>query len=117
MRQTIVTAAALVFSLCGANAQQGGAAAQANGVSGQHGRVVITKDHTTMMLEPYAPNVIRVSISRLKAHAMAAPGYGIIAKPDAAGWKFEKSANGRTYESSRLAVTIMGPAKHHSPHL
>ncbi|HEX7362075.1 MAG TPA: TIM-barrel domain-containing protein [Bryobacteraceae bacterium] len=117
MRQTIVTTAALAFSFCGAYAQRGGAAAQANGVSVQHGRVVITKDHTTMMLEPYAPNVIRVSISRLKAHAVAAPGYGIIAKPDAAGWKFHKSPNGGTYESPQLAVTIMGPPKHHSPHL
>ncbi|MGH9437073.1 MAG: hypothetical protein ACRD22_04060, partial [Terriglobia bacterium] len=55
-RRITVTTAALAFSFCGAYAQQGGAAAQANGVSVQHGRVVITKDHTTMMLEPYAPN-------------------------------------------------------------
>ncbi|MCL5263107.1 MAG: hypothetical protein M1568_02420 [Acidobacteria bacterium] len=84
--------AALGLLVCGAQAQQGSVAARANGVSVEHGRVVITKDHTTMVLEPYAPNVIRVSISRLPAYAMAPPGYGIIAKPDASGWKFEKTA-------------------------
>ncbi|MGC8550790.1 MAG: hypothetical protein ACP5M4_13940 [Acidobacteriaceae bacterium] len=107
--------AVLALSVGGAQAEQG--VAPANGVSVEQGRVVITKDHTTMLLEPYAPNVMRVSISRLPAYALAPPGYGIIAKPDAAGWKFEKTADGGTYESSQLAVTIMGPPKHHSPHL
>lgn len=113
----IVIVTGMFLAVSGAQAQSGSAAAQANGVSVEHGRVVITKDHTTMMLEPYAPNVIRVSISRLPAFALAPPGYGIIAKPDGAGWKFEKTAGGGTYASPQLAVTIMGPPKHHSPHL
>ncbi|MGC8550940.1 MAG: hypothetical protein ACP5M4_14730, partial [Acidobacteriaceae bacterium] len=87
----------LVLATCGAYAQQSQLAGPSNGVSVGQGRVVITKDHTTMMLEPYATNVIRVSISRLPSYALASPGYGIIAKPDAAGWKFEKTADGGTY--------------------
>ncbi|EQD76920.1 glycoside hydrolase family 31, partial [mine drainage metagenome] len=73
--------------------------------------------HTTVLLEPYAPNVIRVSISTLKSYALAPPGYGIIAKPDVAGWRYARSASGETYSSPRLSVTILGPARHHSPHL
>jgi len=79
--------------------------------------IVMTHDHTTVLLEPYAPNVIRVSISTLKAYALAPPGYGIIAKPDVAGWRYARSASGETYSSPRLSVTILGPPRHHSPHL
>ncbi|MFZ0663894.1 MAG: TIM-barrel domain-containing protein, partial [Acidobacteriaceae bacterium] len=80
-------------------------------------RVVMTKDQTTVMLEPYAPNIIRVSISTLKANALAPPGYGIIAKPNAQGWKYEQTAGGETYRSSQLSVTILGAPQHHSPRL
>lgn len=98
-------------------AQHGSAGAQVDSIGVEPGRVVITRDHTTMMLEPYAPNIIRVSISRLKPDATSGPGYGIIAKPAASSWHFDKSATGGTYQSSQLAVTIMGPSTHHSPHL
>ncbi|EQD62989.1 glycoside hydrolase family 31, partial [mine drainage metagenome] len=79
--------------------------------------IVMTRDHTTVLLEPYAANVIRVSISTLKAYALAPPGYGIIAKPDTAGWRYARTATGATYSSPRLSVTILGPPRHHSPHL
>lgn len=38
------------------------------------------------MLEPYAPNIVRVTLSLQRDSALAPPGYGILAKPDAAGW-------------------------------
>ncbi len=110
-------AAGMALAACGAYAQQGGASTRAKGVTVERGRIVMTKGHTTLMLEPYAPNIIRVSISRLKAYALAPPGYGIIAKPDASGWQYDQTPDGGTYRSSQLAVTILGPPKHHSPHL
>jgi len=36
----------------------------------------------TIVLEPYAPNILRVTLSMDDAAAKAAPGYGIIAHPD-----------------------------------
>jgi alpha-D-xyloside xylohydrolase len=60
----------------------------------------------TVLVEPYAPNVVRVSISLLKKDALAGPGYGIVAAPQAAGWTTENSAAGDVLRSSRLAVTV-----------
>jgi alpha-D-xyloside xylohydrolase len=113
----VVTAAALALAVCGAHAKQAAPAAHADGVLVEDGRVVMVKDHTTLMLQPFAPNIIRVSISRLKADALAPPGYGIIARPDARGWRLERTARGETYRSAQLAVTLLGPPRHHGPHL
>ncbi len=110
-------AAALALGWCGAHAQQNRTVARANTATVENGRLVLTQDHTTLMLEPYAPNIIRVTISRLQAYALAAPGYGVIAKPDAHGWRLERTGNGETYRSSQLAVTLLGPRRHHSPQL
>ncbi len=113
----IMMAVALVLAAGGACAQQRRPPRPPVNVTVQNGRLVMSRYHTTMMLEPYAPNIIRVSISRLKAYALAPPGYGIIGKPDASGWHYEKTADGGTYRSSQLSVTILGRPKHHSPRL
>ena len=54
-------------------------------------RLILTGGGETIVLEPYAPNILRVTLSMDDAAAKAAPGYGIIAKPDAAGWTAERS--------------------------
>jgi len=68
--------------------------------------VVLTRQNATVMLEPYAPNILRVTLSLNKADATSAPGYGITAKPSAAGWTHEASGSGDTYRSSRIVVTV-----------
>jgi len=68
--------------------------------------VVLTRQNATVMLEPYAPNILRVTLSLNKADATSAPGYGITAKPSAAGWTHEASDSGDTYRSSRIVVTV-----------
>jgi alpha-D-xyloside xylohydrolase len=60
------------------------------------------------MVEPYAENIVRVSISILKNDAMAAAGYGITATPVASGWKQEGGAGGDVLRSGRMSVTV-GP--------
>ncbi|HTV83617.1 MAG TPA: TIM-barrel domain-containing protein [Acidobacteriaceae bacterium] len=105
----------LLLAVSGAKAQQ--AAGPGFAVSVQPDRVVLTKDRTTVVLEPYAPNIVRVSVSRLKSYALAAPGYGILAKPDASGWSYQATAEGDTYRSGQLSVTIPGPPTQHSPAL
>ena len=114
IRRRIASFAALAATLLlpAAHAQQ-----PTGKVTLSNGRVIVTRYHTTMMLEPYAPNVIRVSISRLPKYALAPPGYGIIAKPDAAGWHLRQTPDGETFSSSRLSVTILGWPKHHTPNL
>ena len=59
----------------------------------------------TVVVEPYAPNIVRVSISLLKPHAEAGPGYGIVAKPSETGWKREQSTRGEVLRSGNMVVT------------
>ncbi|WP_263359354.1 glycoside hydrolase family 31 protein [Acidicapsa ligni] len=61
---------------------------------------------STLVLEPYAPNIIRVTLSLQKEHAVAGPGYGFIATPAADGWKHTEAADGETYQSSQLVVKL-----------
>jgi alpha-D-xyloside xylohydrolase len=76
-------------------------------------RVVLTGGGETIVLEPYAPNILRVTLSMDDAAARTAPGYGIIARPDAAGWS-ASNANGQdVYKSGRMTVAVQhasGPA-------
>ena len=44
-------------------------------------QLTVSRGAITVMVEPYADNVVRVSISTLKDRATAAPGYGISAQP------------------------------------
>lgn len=86
-------------------------------VSAEPNRLVVSWNGTTVMLEPYAPNILRVSISTLKPYALAAPGYGIIARPNSGSWSFANTADGETYRSSALSATIVGPPSPSGPAL
>src|ERR1700674_2860180 len=72
-------------------------------------RLELTSPGETIVLEPYAPNIIRVTLSKDAAAAKAAPGYGFVAKPDAAGWTAEQSDAQDTYKSDRMVVTVHRP--------
>lgn len=48
-------------------------------------QIILTRDNSTIVLEPYAPNIIRVNLSLLRDRATAAPGYGFVASPRKAG--------------------------------
>ncbi len=66
----------------------------------------LSRGGATVLVEPYAPNVVRVSISLRKEDALAAPGYGISAKPQGAGWTAETGVAGDVLRSSRMVVTV-----------
>ncbi|MBZ5513327.1 MAG: glycoside hydrolase family 31 protein [Acidobacteriia bacterium] len=69
-------------------------------------RVVLDRAGSQIALEPYAPNIIRVSLSLLKDQATSPPGYGFIATPSVEGWTQERSDEGDIYRSSRLVVRV-----------
>ena len=64
--------------------------------------MVMDRGGSTIVFEPYAPNIIRVTLSLQKAPATASPGYGFVAQPSAQGW----SRQGDVYRSPRLVVTL-----------
>jgi len=76
--------------------------------------IVITRGDSTIVLEPYAPNVMRVTLSLLKDQATAAPGYGITAAPAPDGWTYAEGEGADTYRSSRMVVSLLG-GHGHSP--
>ena len=78
----------------------------AAGAQAQEGRVVIDRGSSTIVLEPYAPNILRVTLSLLKEPALAPPGYGFTASPSATGWTQQHTDQGDTYRSDQMSVTV-----------
>ena len=63
---------------------------------------------STVVIEPYAPNIVRVTLSLLEPYAKAAPGPGIIAAPATEGWTHAPAAAGQPeiLRSDRMVVTL-----------
>jgi hypothetical protein len=66
----------------------------------------LTRGEATVLVEPYAPNIVRISLSLRKADALAPAGYGFSATPQTSGWTAEKSQTGDVLRSSQLIVTV-----------
>jgi len=66
----------------------------------------VDRNGSMVSIEPYAPNVVRVTIAVDRDLADAAPGYGIVAKSDAAGWNHTTGAAGDTFTSSAVNLTV-----------
>lgn len=71
----------------------------------------------TIVLEPYAPNILRVTISINKQPALAAPGIGILALPSAQGWSASQTDAADVYTSSRIIATVDRPVSSPKPPL
>jgi alpha-D-xyloside xylohydrolase len=72
--------------------------------SGQ--RLELDRKGETIVLEPYGPNILRVTLSLHKESALAGPGYGFVASPAAAGWTADQSAGADVYRSDRIVATV-----------
>ncbi len=96
----LMGAAAVVLAFRGAGAQQ----------------LTLRRDDATVVVQPYAPNVVRVTLSLLKDRALSAPGYGILAQPQGQGWTVQRGSDGDVLRSSRLVVTVSPPSKPHPHH-
>jgi alpha-D-xyloside xylohydrolase len=69
-------------------------------------RLELKRGGSTVVLEPYAPNIIRVTLSLNRGPALAGPGYGIIGTPAAAGWGATETARASVYQSGRIVATV-----------
>ncbi len=75
-------------------------------LSAQSAEIRAERGTATVLIEPYAPNIVRVSMSLRKDDALAGPGYGVAAAPDSAGWVLRSGPHGDTLESSTLTITL-----------
>jgi alpha-D-xyloside xylohydrolase len=69
----------------------------------------LERSNATVLVEPYAPNIVRVSVSMLKDETLAPPGYGVSAKASPDGWRNQKSGDGDGIVSSGLQVWVDAP--------
>ena len=75
--------------------------------SAQTGNFVLDREGRTIVLEPYAPNILRVTVSKSLAGAVGPAGYGLTGKPSMAGWSRERDADGdEVFRSARLVVHV-----------
>jgi alpha-glucosidase/alpha-D-xyloside xylohydrolase len=71
--------------------------------------LVLERDGRAISLDPYAPNILRVTMSADRAAATGDPGYGFTAKPSAEGWTYERDAEGGDVFRSASMVVHVAP--------
>jgi alpha-D-xyloside xylohydrolase len=87
----------------------------ASGAGGASG-FVLQRQNRTIVLEPYGPNIIRITSSITKPAAVAPPGYGIIGTPSSDGWKHEQDLSGYDLVRSDRMTIRVAPANLPAPH-
>jgi alpha-D-xyloside xylohydrolase len=90
IRRVGLTVGAVALGVLGAGAQQ----------------LTLQRGAATVVVEAYAPNIVRVTMSLDKARALGAAGYGIVARPKSDGWTSESGASGDVLKSSRMVVEV-----------
>ncbi|MBW8748483.1 MAG: DUF5110 domain-containing protein [Acidobacteria bacterium] len=67
---------------------------------------VLHRNEATVVVEPYAANIVRVSLSLNPQDAVAPAGYGILARPAADGWTQRQGADGDHFRSQALDIQV-----------
>jgi alpha-D-xyloside xylohydrolase len=75
----------------------------------------LQRSDATVVVEPYGPNIVRISISLLQPFAEAAPGYGISAKPLTQGWTRVSGNIEDALRSDRMVVRISPQDRKYTP--
>jgi alpha-D-xyloside xylohydrolase len=91
MARRILAAASLLLSAT---------AAQADPIA------TVDRNGSLVAIEPYAPNIVRVTIAVDRAQAEAPAGPGPNAEPDASGWTHHADTAGDVFASSALSLTV-----------
>src|SRR5579875_1847501 len=74
------------------------------GALAQH--VVLQRDNATVVVEGYAPIIVRVRMSLDAAAAQKGPGVGVVAQPNQMGWVHSSSGAGDEFRSSEMVVKV-----------
>ncbi len=82
-------------------------------------QIVLPRQGSTVVLEPYAPNIIRITLSLEQTSTLAPPGYGFVTTPSMEGWSHEQNSEGYdVIHSARMIVRVAPenlPPPHHLP--
>jgi alpha-D-xyloside xylohydrolase len=72
-------------------------------------QLVLDRKGETIVLEAYASNIVRVTLSLQKQSALAAPGYGILAQPAGNDWQASSTDAADVFASGKMSVTVDRP--------
>ena len=74
---------------------------------GAETQIVLSRQGRIVVLEPYAPNIIRITLSSEKTAALAAAGYGFVGTPSMNGWSQEQDSSGYdVIRSERMVIRV-----------
>jgi len=81
--------------------------ALAGAALGQSASFVAERSGRVISMEPYAANIVRITMSIDRAAATGAPGYGFVARPAEGGWAHERDDAGNdVFRSSRMVLRL-----------
>ena len=67
---------------------------------------VLERQNATVVLQGYAPGIVRITLSLDKGFALRGPGVGISAMADSSSWTHAATAQGDSYSSSEMTVRV-----------
>ncbi len=79
-------------------------------------QIVLSRAGRTVVLEPYATNIVRITVSSEKAAALAVPGYGFVGRPSIIGWTHEQDSGGYDVIRSQRMIVRISPEDLPPPH-
>ncbi len=79
-------------------------------------QILLSRDGRSVVVEPYAPNIVRITLISTKTAALAAAGYGIVGTPSKSGWTQELDAEGYDVIRSGRMVIRVAPQNLPPPH-
>ena len=65
----------------------------------QSGPLVLEREGRVISLEPYAPNILRVTMSLIRPQPTGGPGYGFVAQPSARDGRTSATRKATTYSA------------------
>jgi len=83
---------------------------------GANTQIILTRQGRILVLEPYAPNIIRITLSSEKTAAFAAAGFGFVGTPSITGWAHEQDSGGYDVIRSGRLVIRVAPQNLSPPH-
>ena len=76
----------------------------------------IARQGRKISVEPYGPNIVRLTLSTDKAASAVTPGYGFVGSPSMSGWTHDLDADGYDVFRSGRMVIRLAPENLPAPH-
>src|SRR5215469_3101216 len=67
---------------------------------------LLDRNGSYVVIEAYAPNILRITLAQAKERALSPPGYGLVAAPSADGWHHATRADGDVFSSDRMSLEV-----------